>query len=337
MDRLFWEKAYTRYAPGMKGICRRYVGNNDLAEDIVQDAFLEAITHSTQYSGKGSLEAWLRKIAVNQSLMHLRKQNSRKVREAVFMSQSIDEATEEELETGLRKIIEEADFSDEELLSVIDELPEHHKLVFNLYVIDKYSHAEIASELNISPGTSKSHLARARKKIRQILLKKAELRKKEQKKRAGFWIFFTGGSNSIDRLYNKRFSKFRPALSTPENPGFRNIEWERLSATALRTSGVPYRKWWFWMAGGVILVSVTLLYKREKPEPAIQPEFRSIADTNRGGLPVTDSAAITPREIKKSSLPLKVAPPVIVKKAIVEHRTVTVHDTVRVADTAYVR
>lgn len=334
MDRLFWEKAYTRYAPGMKGICRRYVGDNDLAEDIVQDAFLEAITHCAQYTGKGSIEAWLRKIAVNQSLMHLRKQNSRKVREAVFMYQSNDETPEEESETGMRQIIEDADFSDEELLSAIDNLPEHHKLVFNLYVIDKFSHAEIASELQISPGTSKSHLARARKKIRQILLAKAAERQKEQKKRAGLWLFFISDSKIIDRLYKKRFSKFQPGLSTSENPAFRTIQWDKVSAPAFRTPGIPYQKWWFWMTGVVIILIATwLLSPKEATEPVSLPKLQSSADTLSRSTPSSDSTASTPPEIKQTSGTVNVTPPVVVKKSIIEHRTVTVHDTVRVNET----
>jgi hypothetical protein len=104
---------------------------------------------------------------------------------------------------------EDAEFSTQELWDVINDLPEHHRLVFNLYMIDDFKHAQIAEALGISEGTSKSHLARARKKIRQLLAEKAE--RKQGRRRAIILFLFPYNAWSIGRLYNKRFNNFELA------------------------------------------------------------------------------------------------------------------------------
>mgnify|MGYP003577916634 CR=1 FL=1 len=101
-----------------------------------------------------------------------------------------------------------ADFSEEELLEVINDLPEHHRLVFNLYVIDQFTHVQIGEELDISPGTSKSHLARARKKIKELLVQKAKT-KRDEKDRERAWLFmFPYKFRGIDQLYRQHFDVF---------------------------------------------------------------------------------------------------------------------------------
>jgi RNA polymerase sigma factor (sigma-70 family) len=204
----FWEKAYKENAPKIIGVCRRYVKSNEVAEDLMQEAFITAINKADTYAGKGSFDAWLRKIAVNSALMYLRQLKSHKIIDNLIESECDHENMNDD--NDIKSIIEEADFSEIELLEVIDSLPEHHKLVFNLYVIDGYTHIQIGKELNISPGTSKSHLARARKKIQQLLYQKAIVKNREQKKRKRslLLLIIPCNLNYIDTIFRNKLGNF---------------------------------------------------------------------------------------------------------------------------------
>ena len=139
-----WDTIYKNNASKMLGVCRRYVKDNQQAEDLMHNAFMTAMSKVDTYSGKGLFEGWLRRIAVNTALMFLR--NNKK--SAVSENEQIENYSEPVQEVGCseetqRNIIEEAGFNKQELLEVVDLLPDHHKMVFNLYVIDGYSHKEI--------------------------------------------------------------------------------------------------------------------------------------------------------------------------------------------------
>lgn len=170
VDSKFWDKVYRENAPKLIGVCRRYIGNDNVAEDLVQETFLVAISKIGTYSGSGSIDAWLRKIAVNISLMHLRKGKT-KVDTQDLITDIQDNSIGYDIE-GVKEPDRCNDLENNYFFSAIDSLPIHHKTVFNLYVLDNYSHKEIAEELKISIGTSKSHLARARKKLQLVLKKK---------------------------------------------------------------------------------------------------------------------------------------------------------------------
>ncbi len=202
-----WDIIYKNNAAKMLGVCRRYVKDEQQAEDLMHNAFMTAMNKSDTYSGKGLFEGWLRRIAVNTALMFLRSNKKSAVSENEQIENYSEPVHEQEYsQETQRNTIEEADFNKQELLEVIDQLPDHHKTVFNLYVIDGFKHTEIGKMLNISPGTSKSHLARARKKIQELLFERAE-NKKKNKKRAFFFLFFTKG-NYIDKMYKDAFTSF---------------------------------------------------------------------------------------------------------------------------------
>ncbi|HEY1055541.1 MAG TPA: RNA polymerase sigma factor, partial [Emticicia sp.] len=190
----FWETAYKQNIGKMLGICYRYVRDKQIAEDLAHDAFLNAIDKSSTYKGEGHFDAWLRKIAVNEALQYLREQKKKEYHNEWMQYENENMETHEEMLT--------MDFSEAELLDAINQLPEHHKMVFNLYVIDKFSHAEIAQELGINENTSKSHLARARKKIRKILLEKKD------KKQTVWALFLPFKRWNIDKTYQKAFLDF---------------------------------------------------------------------------------------------------------------------------------
>lgn len=149
----FWSKQYKSHIGKMVGVCYRYVGDWQVAEDLAQDAFLKAMEKGSTYHGWGSFEGWLKKIAVNEALMYLRSQP-----EMVEMSDGItveNPLPEEPLEM-------EPAFSQEELLDAISKLPAMQRAVFNLYAVDQYSHKQIARALDISEVNSKVLLNRAR-------------------------------------------------------------------------------------------------------------------------------------------------------------------------------
>lgn len=205
MKEIAWEEIYRQQSPKLLGLCRRYVRDIYRAEDLLHDAFLTAINKQQTFTGAGAIEGWLRQITLNTVLMHLR---SEKKLTRLFREEMPEPAEEAERPEGHdpRSVILAADFDRTELLEAIDVLPEHHRVVFNLYVFEAFSHQQIADVLFISPGTSKSHLLRARRNIQKILLQKAQ-EMKEQRKRAAIFPFFVRKPESyLDDLYKNKLS-----------------------------------------------------------------------------------------------------------------------------------
>ena len=205
----FWDIAYRDNAPTLLGVLRRYVQDTSVAQDLLHEVFITAIDKYDSYAGKGNFEAWLYRIAVNTALMYLRNEhNEQSITETMFSI--VDDDTGDEHHDEKRTAIEAAEFTGEELLAAIDRLPEHHKLVFNMYVMDDFSHKQIAKELNISSGTSKSHLARARKKIQQFLYDDAMNKKKikDTRRASAFMFLFSAKEHYIDKLYRTGLSDF---------------------------------------------------------------------------------------------------------------------------------
>ncbi|MEP5340024.1 MAG: sigma-70 family RNA polymerase sigma factor [Algibacter sp.] len=147
---------YKLFSSKLFSTCLKYSRSYAEAEDNLQDAFLIIFSKIEQYKNKGSFEGWLKRIAVNTVLQRYRN-------EKVF--DIINENTVEDAEID----IEDDDISINYLLSIIQELPDRYRLVFNMYVLDGYSHKEIAEMLNINIGTSKSNLARARQILKQTI------------------------------------------------------------------------------------------------------------------------------------------------------------------------
>ena len=140
----------------MFGICRRYVRNEQDAEDVMVTGFFKIFTKIGQYSGQGSLEGWMKRIMVNESLMFLRKHN---------MNLSI-EVNETHVQT---KLLPDSQLREQDIMSLLDYLPIGYRTVFNLYAIEGFKHQEIAEKLGISVNTSKSQLIKARKKLQSFI------------------------------------------------------------------------------------------------------------------------------------------------------------------------
>lgn len=155
---------YKLFSSKLFATCLKYSRNYAEAEDNLQDAFLTIFKKIEQYKNKGSFEGWLKRVTVNTVLQRYRN-------EKVF--DIINEDTIEDVELE----VDEDTVSIDYLLKIIQELPDRYRLVFNLYVLDGYSHKNIAEMLDINIGTSKSNLARAR----QILKKTIEQYKTNQR------------------------------------------------------------------------------------------------------------------------------------------------------------
>lgn len=156
---------YTLYSSKLYAVCLKYSRNATEAQDNLQDAFLTIFKNMSQYKHKGSFEGWMKRITVNTVLQKYRK-------ERYFEIVNENQIEDPEVE------IEESSFSLDYLLKLIQELPDRYRMVFNLYVLDDYSHQEVAEMLGITVGTSKSNLARAR----MILKRKIEENKPAQAK-----------------------------------------------------------------------------------------------------------------------------------------------------------
>lgn len=152
---------FDKYARKMLGVCMRYAKDTEQAEDILQDGFVKVFNKLSDFKNEGSLEGWVRRIMVNTALDQIRKN-------AKTMSDlSIDDV-------GYK--IENNDFlvenlMAEDLMKMVQAMPEGYKVVFNMFAIEGYSHNEIAETLGISENTSKSQYSRARAYLRERLEK----------------------------------------------------------------------------------------------------------------------------------------------------------------------
>ena len=148
---------YEQYKTPLYRLCLRYARDAQEAEDFLHDAFLRIFKDIRQYEGKGALGGWLRRVALNNTLQHLRRHQH-----WLPVEEQGDWAEEEEAELPPPPPMAE-------LLAHIQQLPAGYRTVFNLYVLEQYSHQDIARELGISVGASKSQLSKAKAQLRRQL------------------------------------------------------------------------------------------------------------------------------------------------------------------------
>ena len=159
-DNRAMDKLYMEYADYLTGVCARYISNEDTLKDVLQESLIRIFTqiHQFEYRGKGSLKAWMTKVAINEALIQLRK-------EATFFvplhESHIADMPDEELETE--------GIDSQTLRAFIRKLPPGYRAVFNLFVIEEKSHKEIAEILQIQPNTSASQLLRAKKLLAEMI------------------------------------------------------------------------------------------------------------------------------------------------------------------------
>lgn len=151
-DRRSQKAIFDLLSPKMFAVCLRYMGDRDAAEDILQDGFVTLFSKLDSYSGAGSFEGWARRIFVNTALMSLRKKDALKNTEDLDVAWNV--ASNDP--SPIQKI------GNDDLLKMVASLPPGFRAVFNMYIIEGYSHKEIAEALGISETTSRSQLQRAR-------------------------------------------------------------------------------------------------------------------------------------------------------------------------------
>jgi RNA polymerase sigma-70 factor, ECF subfamily len=152
----------------MKVVCMRYASDADTAEDLVQEGFIKVFEKVANFNMEGSFEGWVRRIMVNNAIdyirknkaLHLSMEDEHVQRKADAMSGEAEEETPEYL-----------NISPEQILQAMQQLSPAYRAVFNLYVMENMAHHEIAEALEISVGTSKSNLAKARQNLKKILEK----------------------------------------------------------------------------------------------------------------------------------------------------------------------
>lgn len=336
----FWERMYAANIGRMIGLCHRYVNDLALAEDLAHEAFLKAMERADTYRATGNFEAWLMRITVNHAIQHLRQGMAT----VPFVDEETPDVPMEEAS------IWETDFTQEELLKTVQQLPIPQRTVFNLYAIDGQSHAYIADLLNISIASSKETLYRARKRLRQLLTQMAQ--EKEKRKKGVFvmiLLFLLQHSEAArtDRMFRNRLASLayapsKPLTTTqirqvaaeaPSSPGV-FVATHRAALVTATIAGV---------VGGVCIwqVASTALDNSPLQEPTapIESPVSLPADTisesslqTVSNLPTVASEVAEP--VKKQEL--KTKPQIIVvTKEIVVNDTVVVRDTAIVKDTVY--
>ncbi len=149
---------FDKYAGSMKVLCLRYLGNEQDAEDVLQEGFLLAFTKLKDYSFKGSFGGWLRRIMINLSLQHINK-NKRMIFDDIDSTSNFFRDDPQVLERLM----------EDDLMMLLSKLPVGYRTVFNLHVIEGYSHKEIAEILKIETSTSRSQLTKAKQRLRKII------------------------------------------------------------------------------------------------------------------------------------------------------------------------
>jgi RNA polymerase sigma factor (sigma-70 family) len=150
-NRRMQEELYRRFSPRMYAVCLRYAGNAEEAEDILQEGFIKVFKKLDSFRGEGSFEGWIRRIFVNTAIEHFRRKR---------YLMPVTEKEENTIEGKYTSVLDELGAKD--IMALIQELSPGYRTVFNMYVVEGYTHKEIADMLGISEGTSKSQLSRAK-------------------------------------------------------------------------------------------------------------------------------------------------------------------------------
>jgi len=159
-DRRMQEELYRRFSPRMFAVCLRYAGSAEEAEDILQEGFIKVFKKLNTFRKEGSFEGWIRRIFVNTAIEHFRRKK---------YLQPVTEKEENTIEGSYLSVLDT--LAERDIMELVQQLSPGYRTVFNMYVVEGYTHKEIGDMLGISEGTSKSQLSRA-KVILQDMVKK---------------------------------------------------------------------------------------------------------------------------------------------------------------------
>lgn len=157
-DSKAFRKIYEIHSGTMYSICLRYMNNEDEAKDALQEGFIKVFKNISKFKFTGSFEGWMKRIFVNSSIELIRKRK---------MHLDLSELNSNEL--PLTAKIETGSMDTEKMMTLVQQLPEGYRTVFNMFIVDGYSHKEISDYLDISQSTSKTQLFKARKQLREWL------------------------------------------------------------------------------------------------------------------------------------------------------------------------
>jgi RNA polymerase sigma factor (sigma-70 family) len=170
-NRRMQEELYRRFSPRMYAVCLRYAGSAEEAEDILQEGFIKIFKKLSSFRGEGSFEGWIRRIFVNTAIEHFRRKR---------YLQPVTEKEENTMEGNSLSALD--GLAEKDILALVRQLSPGYRTVFNMYVVEGYSHREIGDMLGISEGTSKSQLSRAKvilqDLVRQYIDQQREVRTK---------------------------------------------------------------------------------------------------------------------------------------------------------------
>ncbi len=152
------ERLYRLYSKPMYHVCIAICGDRDEAKDILQEAFIKVFRSLGKYEGKGALEGWIRRIVHNTAIDYYRKNKPLQFCKEEITDQVFTEGKKEHIPENMKT---------DAILACIKKLPDGARLVFNMFAIEGYSHKEIAQQLSISEGTSKSQYNRARNLLQE--------------------------------------------------------------------------------------------------------------------------------------------------------------------------
>jgi RNA polymerase sigma-70 factor (ECF subfamily) len=158
-ERKFQKLLYDQYAKQMYRLCLSYIKESDAAQDVLQDGFIKVFKNIENYDDSGSMEGWIRRIIVNTAIDYLRS----KKRLGNFIEYDDAIKSKEVTNDGIYTV------NVESILLKVNQLPDGARAVFNLYALEGYSHKEIAKQLEITEGTSKSQFSRAKNLLKDWL------------------------------------------------------------------------------------------------------------------------------------------------------------------------
>lgn len=342
----FWTRKYRQHISAMIGLCYRYVPDRATAEDLAHDAFLKAIEKADTLRMAERFEGWLTRITLNTVMDHLRDNVRMAAVDAEEIAADTPEPDGDITPESMMEAIRQADFSRREIVDAIAQLPEHHRVVLNLYVFERLTHKQIAEKLEISPNTSKSHLMRARKELQIILFNKS---KQKNRPLMSLILPLFGVDAAFDRYCRRQVGGFalppqRPLntshlTSAPSNLPLR-VRYHALRAPVAAGLGTA-------AVGAMLLPAVTRHPQPTapaKPKPAPVVTVREPATDSANLVEMTEELTETtmsqpvkntkPREHAEAEMsaedPLDTAAaaPVVVKKIVRRsNRTVVIKDS----------
>lgn len=159
-NRLMQKELYDRYSPRMYSVCLRYAFDSEEAQDILQDGFIKVFNKLGSYRHEGSFEGWIRRVIVNTAIEYFRRRK---------YTQTIDDKYNNTIDSKNHSALDK--LAEKDIINLIQQLSPGYRTVFNMYVIEGFSHREIAEQLNISEGTSKSQLSRGRVLLQELVNK----------------------------------------------------------------------------------------------------------------------------------------------------------------------